>query len=172
MPPSRTLPPGPENTERGATVAYATTNPYTNETLATFPTIGDEELERAIATAHDTFQWWRTKNFDERKEVVKRAAEILRERQDDFARLPTLEMGKLHRESMEEVELAASILDYYAENAEEFLAPETVATDDPDAGEAVIISDPIGVLFGVQPWNFPYYQLARVAGPNLRPETS
>lgn len=148
-------------------MAYATTNPYTNETLATFDGIGDEELERAIRTAQSTFESWRTTSFDERKAVMKRAAEILRERPDDFARLPTLEMGKLYKESMGEVELAASILDYYAENAEEFLAPESVATDDPEAGEAVVVSDPIGVLFGVQPWNFPYYQLARFAGPNL-----
>ena len=148
-------------------MAYASTNPYTNETLATFPTIGDQELEQAIATAQDTFESWHTKDFDERKEVVERASEILRERPDDFARLITSEMGKLYRESMEEVELAASILDYYAKNAEEFLAPERVDTEDPDGGEAVVISEPIGVLFGVQPWNFPYYQLARIAGPNL-----
>ena len=148
-------------------MAYATTNPYTNETLATFDGIGDEELERALQTAQSTFESWRTRSFDERKTVMKRAAEILRERPDDFARLPTLEMGKLYKESKGEVELAASILDYYAENAEEFLAPERVATDVPEAGEAVVVSDPIGVLFGVQPWNFPYYQLARFAGPNL-----
>lgn len=148
-------------------MAYATTNPYTNETLATFPTIGDQELEHAIATAQSAFELWRTKNFDERKAVVKRAAEILRERPEEFAELPTLEMGKLSQESLDEVELSASILDYYAENGEEFLAPETVDTEEPDAGEAVIVNDPIGVLFAVQPWNFPYYQLARVAGPNL-----
>ena len=148
-------------------MAYATTNPYTNETLATFPEIGDEELERALATAQDTFEDWRTKSFDQRKEVVKRAAQILRERPDDFARLPTLEMGKLSRESKEEVELAASILDYYADNAEEFLAPERVDTEFPDSGESIVVNDPIGILFGVQPWNFPYYQLARIAGPNL-----
>lgn len=148
-------------------MAYATTNPYTNETLATFAEIGDEELERALGTAQNTFESWRTRSFDERGEVVGRAARILRERPDDFARLLTLEMGKLFEESRGEVELAASILDYYAENAEEFLAPERVATDAPEAGEAVVVSDPIGVLFGVQPWNFPYYQLARFAGPNL-----
>ena len=148
-------------------MGYATTNPYTNQTLETFQGIGDQELDQALHTAQRTFETWRTKSFDERKEVVGRAARILRERSEEFARLPTLEMGKLYRESLDEVELAASILDYYADNAEEFLAPERVATEDPDAGEAVVVSDPIGVLFGVQPWNFPYYQLARLAGPNL-----
>ena len=148
-------------------MAYATTNPYTNETLATFPGIEDEELDRAVHTAQRTFESWRTKSFDERKEVVARAASILRERPDEFARLLTLEMGKLYSESLGEVDLAASILDYYADNAEEFLAPERVSTDHSEAGEAIVVSDPIGVLFGVQPWNFPYYQLARFAGPNL-----
>lgn len=148
-------------------MAYATTNPYTNETLATFPGIGDEELERAVGTAQTAFEDWRARSFEERGTVVRRAAQILRERPDDFARLPTLEMGKLLAESRGEVELAASILEYYAANAEAFLAPERVATEDPEAGEAVVVSDPIGVLFGVQPWNFPYYQLARFAAPNL-----
>ncbi|GAB3474885.1 NAD-dependent succinate-semialdehyde dehydrogenase [Nocardiopsis coralliicola] len=148
-------------------MAYATTNPYTNETIATFEGISDEDLEQAIQTAQDTFATWRTAPFDERKRVLKRAAAILRERPDDFAHLLTLEMGKLLPESRGEVELAASILDYYAENAEEFLAPEPVPTEDPDGPEAMVVSDPIGVLFGVQPWNFPYYQLARFAGPNL-----
>lgn len=81
-------------------MAYATTNPYTNETLATFQGIGDEELDQAVHTAQRTFESWRTKSFDERKEVVERAASILRERPDEFARLLTLEMGKLYSESM------------------------------------------------------------------------
>jgi succinate-semialdehyde dehydrogenase/glutarate-semialdehyde dehydrogenase len=88
----------------------------------------------------------------------------MRDRVDDFARLVTLEMGKLYAESVGEVMLSADILDYYAKHAERFLEPEFL---DPASGEAVIESSPLGVLFGVQPWNFPYYQLARFAGPNL-----
>ncbi len=88
----------------------------------------------------------------------------MRERADEFAKPVTLEMGKLIGESLGEVALSADIIDYYAWNAEDFLAPQYLK---PKSGDAVIQSTPIGVLFGVQPWNFPYYQLARFAAPNL-----
>jgi succinate-semialdehyde dehydrogenase/glutarate-semialdehyde dehydrogenase len=83
---------------------------------------------------------------------------------DEFARPITLEMGKRIDEARGEVMLSADIIDYYANHAERFLAPETLH---PGSGEAVIESSPIGVLFGVEPWNFPYYQLARFAAPNI-----
>src|ERR1700694_5872612 len=82
-------------------------------------------------------------------------------------RLLTLEMGKLYAESLGEVGLTAQILAYYAENAETFLAPEPIPTTNPDEGDAVVVSTPLGVILGIQPWNFPYYQLARVTAPNL-----
>jgi succinate-semialdehyde dehydrogenase/glutarate-semialdehyde dehydrogenase len=88
----------------------------------------------------------------------------MRERKDEFARLITLEMGKLITEARGEVELSADIIDYYAKNAERFLASKTL---EPSSGEAGIENTPLGVIFGVQPWNFPYYQLARFAAPNL-----
>src|SRR4029453_10968976 len=93
-------------------------------------------------------------------------AAIFRERSDEFARLLPLEMGKLYAEALVEFELSAQILDYYAENAEAFLAPEPLTTASSD-DNAMLVSAPLGVILGVQPWNFPYYQLARVAGPNL-----
>ena len=96
--------------------------------------------------------------------VAAKAAAILRARIEDFARPITLEMGKLIEESRGEVALSADILDYYAENAERFLAPQQLT---PASGEATIESSPLGVLFGVEPWNFPYYQLARFVAPNL-----
>ena len=88
----------------------------------------------------------------------------MRERTDEFARLITLEMGKLIEQSRGEVALSAAIRDYYAQNAERFLAPEKLPTK---TGEALVESSPIGVLFGVEPWNFPYYQIVRFAAPNL-----
>jgi succinate-semialdehyde dehydrogenase/glutarate-semialdehyde dehydrogenase len=83
---------------------------------------------------------------------------------EEFARPVTLEMGKLIEQARGEVMLSADIIEYYAWNAEEFLAPQALK---PKSGEAMVESSPFGVLFGVQPWNFPYYQLARLAGPNL-----
>ena len=88
----------------------------------------------------------------------------MRDRVDEFARLITLEMGKRIDEAKGEVLLSAAIIDYYAKNAESFLVAVQLT---PKVGEASVESSPIGVLFGVQPWNFPYYQLARFAAPNL-----
>ena len=96
--------------------------------------------------------------------MLGRAAAILRERPEEFAKLITLEMGKLLAQSLGEVALSAAILDYYAQNAEAFLAPEKLTTA---KGEAAVESSPVGVLFGVEPWNYPYYQIARFAAPNL-----
>ena len=103
-------------------------------------------------------------SFAERASIVAKAAAIMRKCVDEFASPVTLEMGKLIAEARGEVALSADIIDYYAKNAERFLATETLQQS---SGEAEIVSTPFGVLFGIQPWNFPYYQLARFAAPNL-----
>ena len=146
-------------------MAYQSTNPYNGKVLRTFEQIDDAQLEDKLAQASSCFETvWRAKPFAERSAVLARAAAILRERPQEFAELITLEMGKLLPQSLGEVALSAAILDYYAENAERFLAPEKIATP---RGEAMVESSPIGVLFGVEPWNYPYYQIARFAAPNL-----
>jgi succinate-semialdehyde dehydrogenase/glutarate-semialdehyde dehydrogenase len=146
-------------------MAYQTVNPYDNQLVATFDDLTDEQAMDVLAQAQKTFESWSQTSFAERTAVISRAAAILRERSDEFARLLTLEMGKLFGEALGEVELSAQILDYYAEKSEQFLAPEPLDTAGPD--NAMLVSAPLGVILGVQPWNFPYYQLARVAGPNL-----
>jgi len=145
-------------------MTYQSVNPFDGKVLKTFTETTDAELETAIATAASCFSTWRHTSFAERAEIAAKAAAIMLERVDDFARPMTLEMGKLIEEARGEVVLSANIIDYYAKHAEAFLAPETLK---PSSGEAVIESSPFGVLFGVQPWNFPYYQLARFAAPNL-----
>ncbi len=146
-------------------MTYQTINPYTEELVKTFPEHTDEQMEAIIAHAQETFKKdWSLRPLLERKAIVKRAASILREKLDEFATPITLEMGKLFREAQGEVDLSADILDYYADNAEKFLEPEKLAVDE---GEAFVENAPLGVIFCVEPWNFPYYQLARVAGPNL-----
>lgn len=147
-------------------MSYASTNPFTNRTVATFRDITDHELDNAVATAQSTFSSWKNTPFADRARVLNRAAVLLRDNAHDYARLLTLEMGKLFSESLGEVELSASILEYYADNAESFLEPRTVSASE-EAGSAVVHSEPLGILLGIQPWNFPYYQLARVAAPNL-----
>ena len=146
-------------------MAYQSTNPYDGKVVKTFEEIDDAQLEQKLRAASDCFETvWRHRSFSERKTVLVRAAAILRERSQEFAELITLEMGKLIQQSQGEVALSAAILDYYAEHAEAFLAPEKLATP---KGEAMVESSPIGVLFGVEPWNYPYYQVARFAAPNL-----
>lgn len=143
---------------------YQSVNPYNGRLLETFADMTDPQLDAAIGTAASCFDVWRRRTFAERLSVVAKAAAILRERADEFARPVTLEMGKLIAQARGEVALSADILDYYAAHAERFLAPEQLA---PTSGDARVESSPLGVLFGVQPWNFPYYQLARFAAPNL-----
>jgi len=144
---------------------YQTINPFTEELVKTFAQHTDPQLESIIAKAEETYATdWSLRSLAGRKTVVKKAAAILREKTDEFAKPVTLEMGKLFREAQWEVALSADILEYYADNADKFLAPEKLAVK---AGEAVIENEPLGVLFCIEPWNYPYYQLARVAGPNL-----
>jgi succinate-semialdehyde dehydrogenase / glutarate-semialdehyde dehydrogenase len=143
---------------------YQSVNPFDGKLLQNFEEITDKDLEKAIATAAARFDAWRTTTFASRSAILRKAAAIMRTRVDEFARPVTLEMGKLIEEARGEVRLSADIIDYYANNAEAFLAPVQLK---PSSGEAVVESSPIGVLFGVQPWNFPYYQLARFAAPNL-----
>jgi succinate-semialdehyde dehydrogenase/glutarate-semialdehyde dehydrogenase len=146
-------------------MAYQSTNPYNGKILASFPEASDAQLEDSLALASSCYHGaWRNTSFAERATVLKRAASLLRERSDEFATLITIEMGKLIAQSRGEVSLTAAIFDYYADNAERFLAPETLPTKQ---GEALVESSPIGVLFGVEPWNYPYYQIVRFAAPNL-----
>ncbi len=144
---------------------YQSTNPFDGKTVKSFDDINDAQLEAKLKAAQQCFdQAWRHKSFADRKAVLTRAAAIMREREQAFAELITIEMGKLIAQSIGEVQLSAAILDYDAEHAEAFLAPEKLSTP---KGEAVVESSPIGVLFGVEPWNYPYYQIARFAAPNL-----
>ncbi|HEV2693937.1 MAG TPA: aldehyde dehydrogenase family protein, partial [Verrucomicrobiae bacterium] len=126
-------------------MSYQSVNPANGKVLKKFKELTNKQLETALKAAATCFETWRHKTFAERAVVVAKAAAILRARVDDFARPVTLEMGKLIAESRGEVELSADILDYYAKNAEIFLAPQTLK---PSSGEAVIENTPLGVLFG------------------------
>lgn len=148
-------------------MAYETRNPYTGELLERFPDATDDQIVQAIADAHHAFLSWRETSFAERAAVMRRAAGLLREDAANYARLLTLEMGKLAAEATAEVELSAAILDYYAEHAATLLAPEKLRVADPAEGVATLFCEPLGVLLAIEPWNFPYYQIARIAAPQL-----
>jgi succinate-semialdehyde dehydrogenase / glutarate-semialdehyde dehydrogenase len=146
-------------------MAYRSVNPFNGSVLKSFDDTTDAALEASIVLAERSFiNEWSTKPIAQRAKVLKRSARLLRERADELARYVTVEMGKLWNEAKGEVALSADILDYYADHGAEFLAPRRLTVDE---GEASIENDPIGIVFAVEPWNFPYYQLARVAGPSL-----
>lgn len=145
-------------------MTIATVNPFTNRTVKNFTEDSPEKIEKALATAGAEFTRWRRTSYGQRAALLHRVAAILRERKGKLAALITTEMGKLVAESVGEIELSAAIFDYYAENGERFLADTPVATA---RGEAMIRHSPIGVLLGVEPWNFPFYQVARFAAPNV-----
>ena len=145
-------------------MSYQSVNPSDGKTLQTFKEMTDKELETSIATAATCFESWRKLSYSARAMIVNKAADLMAANVDKFARLATLEMGKRISEARGEVEFSSHILAYYAKNAEKFLAPVTLH---PSVGEAHMESSPIGVIFCVEPWNFPYYQLARIAGPHL-----
>ena len=143
---------------------FQTVNPATGELVQTFKEISDDDLELALATAHKAYENdWRLRPVAERAKIVSRAAAILREKLPEYASYLTLEMGKRIAEAHSEVAMSAAILDYYAKRAESYLAPKLL----PESPGAELRTDPIGVLLGIEPWNYPYYQVARVAGPQL-----
>jgi len=145
-------------------MTYQSLNPATGKLLKKFEELTDKELDAKISAAEACFETWRHKTYAERAKIVNKAAKLLHEQADRFAHVMTLEMGKRIAEAKGEVEFSSQILTYYAKNAERFLADVPLH---PSHGEGHMESSPIGVIFCVEPWNFPYYQLARVAGPHL-----
>ena len=145
-------------------MSYESINPYNGKHLKSFDVLTDAQLEKALAAADSCFKTWKHKSYKERAVIVDKAAALMHANVDKFAKLATLEMGKRIDEARGEVNFSGNILAYYAKNAESFLAPAKL---NPSRGEAHMESSPIGVIFCVEPWNFPFYQLARVAGPHL-----
>jgi succinate-semialdehyde dehydrogenase / glutarate-semialdehyde dehydrogenase len=144
---------------------YQSVNPYNNEVLGKFDNHSDSEMLAALSNAHGAFRdRWSGESYKYRSEIVGSAATLMEARIEELSRLATLEMGKRIQESRDEVRLSAAILKFYAQNAERFLAGQQLKSAAFDAWTEYA---PIGVLLGIQPWNYPYYQLARFAAPNL-----
>ena len=146
---------------------YAVTNPATGEIVREYPTASDAEMEQAIAAAAAAFQEWsKNSTVAQRAALVGRVGELHAERRQQLAEIINREMGKPLDQALGEVDFSAGIYQYYADNAERFLADEPVDLLDGE-GTAVIRRRPVGALLGIMPWNYPYYQVARFAGPNL-----
>jgi succinate-semialdehyde dehydrogenase/glutarate-semialdehyde dehydrogenase len=148
-------------------MAYAVTNPATGETVKTYDTISDADLEAAIASADEAHRTWsKSTTVAERAALVQRVSELHRERRQELAEIIVREMGKPIGQALAEVDFAADIYGYYADHSPEFLKDEPIQLLAGE-GSAVVRRSSLGVLLGVMPWNFPYYQVARFAGPNL-----
>jgi succinate-semialdehyde dehydrogenase / glutarate-semialdehyde dehydrogenase len=146
---------------------YAVINPATGETVKEYPQISDEDLSAAIAAAEDAHRNWALKtSVSERASLVKRVAELHSERREALAEIAVREMGKPMEQALGEVDFCADIYSYYADNAEDFLKDEPISLLAGE-GTALIRRTSVGPLLGIMPWNFPYYQVARFAGPNL-----
>jgi succinate-semialdehyde dehydrogenase / glutarate-semialdehyde dehydrogenase len=144
---------------------YKVVNPATNETEREFEDATDAEIQQVLDRSERAYQAWRTTAKTERTKVLLRVAELYQERMDDLAALITREMGKPIREAKGEIMLVISIYKYYAEQGPALL--EDAPLSPRAGGTALIRKEPVGPLLGIMPWNFPYYQVARFAGPNL-----
>ena len=143
---------------------YRVEDPATGKVVEEFDTIADAQLDTVLATAVEAQTGWAAKSIEERAEVIRRVADLFAERKDRLAGLIGTEMGKRVTEGVEEAEFAGDIFRYYADNAARFAADQPIETD---SGDAMLQRLPVGVLLGIMPWNFPYYQVARFAAPNL-----
>ncbi len=139
-------------------MSFQTVNPSTEETVASYPETPYDETLNMIESAQRAFRSWSHRPISERAQLVKNVAKILRERKNELARLIAIEMGKPLAQGEMEAEKSAWGCEYYAEHAERFLAREAVVTD---ASKSFIAYEPMGVIFAVMPWNFPFWQIFR-----------
>lgn len=139
-------------------------NPATDELIRSYEWMSDEEVERTVQASHEAFLSWRKVPFAERARLMRRAGQAVRDNKDEYARLMTQEMGKPITQSRGELEKCAWVCDFYADNAEAFLAPEIIQSD---ASESFVAHQPLGPVLAIMPWNFPFWQLFRFAAPAL-----
>ncbi len=144
---------------------YATVNPATGETVQEYDTLDDAGVQDALARTQSAYEQWRTVSPGERAQVLTAVAKAYGERQDELARAIVLEMGKPLRQAVGEVQLSAAIYQWYADHGPALLEDEEL--DVPGADRTLVRKLPVGPLLGIMPWNFPYYQVARFAAPNL-----
>ncbi|OGU68719.1 MAG: succinate-semialdehyde dehydrogenase [Stygiobacter sp. RIFOXYC12_FULL_38_8] len=141
-----------------------TINPANGKIVQTFEQHSSKQVNEIIGLTHEAFLNWRNAGFSVRKVFMKKASAILREKKNEFGKILTLEMGKPIVQAIAEVEKCALVCDYYAENAENILSEEIIATD---ASESFVCFDPLGIVLAVMPWNFPFWQVFRFAAPAL-----
>lgn len=145
-------------------ISYQVTNPATGEVESTYATASDAEIHQALEGAHAAWKSWRTVAPEERAALLTRVADLHRQRREELADIIVREMGKPKAQALGELSVVVDIYRYYADNGPAWLAPEAITTA---GATAQVRKQGLGVLLGIMPWNFPYYQVARFAAPNL-----
>ncbi len=143
---------------------FESINPFNGEKTGSYTAHTAEELQNMLDLSATAFESWKQQSLSHRTQLIKNAGQILRENVEEYATMITQEMGKPISESRAEVNKCAWVCEYYAENAESFLKSEQVKTD---ATQSLVRHDPIGAVFAVMPWNFPFWQVFRFAAPTL-----
>lgn len=151
-------------TEQTNQTAIEIINPANNEFVRRYQTLSQAQLHQVIDSVHGAFNGWKQFSFEQRSQCFKKAAALLIAQRTELANLMTQEMGKVHKEALGEIKKCAWVCEYYAENAETFLADETIESD---LSESWVSYQPIGVVLAVMPWNFPFWQVFRFAAPTL-----
>ncbi|MFD2603026.1 NAD-dependent succinate-semialdehyde dehydrogenase [Flavobacterium suzhouense] len=141
-----------------------TINPFNNNFIANYQCLNGVEISDAISISQITFTHWKNTNVKERVDFIKTLGFVLTKQQHLLAKTCVLEMGKPLKQALAEVQKCGILCDFYAENAEDFLAPETIKSD---AAESYVTYEPLGAILGVMPWNFPYWQVFRFAVPSI-----
>jgi succinate-semialdehyde dehydrogenase/glutarate-semialdehyde dehydrogenase len=146
---------------------YAVVDPASGDTVQEYPTISDEDLRAAIGRADEAHrEWSKSSSVQDRAALIRKVGELHTERRESLAEIIVREMGKPIEQALGEVDFCGSIYEFYADNAEEIMADEPIKLLEGD-GSAVVRRSSYGVLLGIMPWNYPYYQVARFAAPNL-----
>ncbi len=143
---------------------FQSINPYTGAVIFEHANHTPLEVENLISKTHNAYLQWKTFSFQQRGDLFRKLASLLRKDKETFATLITLEMGKIITESRAEIEKCAWLCDHYAENAQNMLQPETIETD---AGKSYLRFDPVGIVYGIMPWNFPFWQAFRATVPTM-----
>ncbi|MEM9990399.1 MAG: NAD-dependent succinate-semialdehyde dehydrogenase [Bacteroidota bacterium] len=145
-------------------MTITTTNPATKKELETYTLHANEQVEAILSDAHATWKTWRHTSFQQRAQMLQKAADLLEASKEQYAEMMTLEMGKVKKSAISEIEKCAWVCRYYAENGADFLKNEHINTE---ASKSYISYQPLGVILAVMPWNYPFWQVFRFAAPTL-----
>lgn len=139
-------------------------NPFTEEISHEFDMFGVEQVDEAVQRAEEALLRWKARSVPDRVEIFKRVAADLRQHKRKYGEIITREMGKPIKQAVSEVEKCAWVCDYYVEHAARFLQPESIKTD---AAKSTVYFEPLGIILGIMPWNFPFWQVFRFAVPAM-----